>query len=216
MDVLVDNAELIFDGFWQTSKLTLVAGFYALVLGALVAVARVSPVGVLRGVGTAYVTVFRNTPLLILMIFTSFGLPELGLSAGFFTLLSLALGVYTSTFVAEAFRSGINGVPVGQAEAARAIGLPFGKTMTQVVLPQAARLVVPPVASALIALVKNTSLVSIFGLADATFRMKGLIRDEAAERWWIFFGIAFGYVVIVEVISGIAYLIERRWKVVAR
>lgn len=216
MDVLVDNADLILKGFWVTSKLVLVAGAYALVLGALVAVARVSPVGVLRGFGTAYVTLFRNTPLLILMILTSFGLPELGIDFGAFPMLSIALGVYTSTFVAEALRSGINGVPVGQAEAARAIGMPFAMSMRQVVLPQAGRLVVPPVASALIALVKNTSLVAVFGLADATFRLKGLINDHAPDRWWIFFGIALGYVVIVEVISLIAHLAERRWKVVAR
>jgi glutamate transport system permease protein len=216
MDVLVDNADLILKGFWETLQLVLVSGAYALVLGTLVAVARVSPVGVLRGVGTAYVTLFRNTPLLILMIITSFGLPELGIDFGSFPMLSIALGVYTSTFVAEALRSGINGVPLGQAEAARAIGMPFGQTMRHVVLPQAGRLVVPPVASALIALVKNTSLVAVFGLADATFRMRGLLRDYAADRWAIFIGIALGYVIIVEVISLIASAIERRWKVVAR
>ena len=216
MDVLVDNADLILKGFWETLQLVLVSGAYALVIGVLVAVARVSPVGVLRGAATVYVTLFRNTPLLILIIIAYYGMPDIGINPGFFPLISIAMGIYTSTFIAEALRSGINGVPVGQAEAARAVGMPFGMTMTQVVLPQAGRLIVPPVASVLIALVKNTSLAGAFGIAEATFRMRGLLNDHATDRWWIFFGIGLGYVVIVEVISLIAYLIERRWKVVAR
>lgn len=216
MDVLVDNASLILEGFWKTLQLTVVSGAYALVIGVLVAIARVSPVGILRGFGTVYVTLFRNTPLLILIIIAYYGMPDIGINPGFFPLITIAMGIYTSTFIAEALRSGINGVPVGQAEAARAIGMPFGMTMTQVVLPQAGRLIVPPVASVFIALVKNTSLAAAFGIAEATFRMKGLLNDHATDKWWIFLGIAVGYIVIVEVISLVAYLIERRWKVVSR
>lgn len=216
MDVLVDNAGLILEGFWKTLQLTVVSGAYALVIGVLVAIARVSPVGILRGFGTVYVTLFRNTPLLILIIIAYYGMPDIGINPGFFPLITIAMGIYTSTFIAEALRSGINGVPVGQAEAARAIGMPFGMTMTQVVLPQAGRLIVPPVASVFIALVKNTSLAAAFGIAEATFRMKGMLNDHATDKWWIFLGIAVGYIVIVEVISLVAYLIERRWKVVSR
>jgi glutamate transport system permease protein len=213
VDVLIDNFGVIVDGFWQTLQLFLVSGLYALVLGTLVAAARVSPVPILRGAAAAYVTLFRNTPLLVLLLLTYYGLPELGFDLGFFTRITLAMGLYTASFVAEALRSGVNAVAVGQAEAARAIGLPFGSTMTQVVLPQAFRASVPPMASVLIALAKNTSLAAVFGLAEAVFRMRELLNNYAGDRWWIFLGIAVGYIIIAELISLVAALLERHWRV---
>jgi len=214
MDWLTDpgNARALLDGFLETLKLVVVSGLGALVLGTLLASARVSPVPILRRTVAAYVTLVRNTPLLVLIILTYYGLPELDIRFSYFTQVVLALALYTAAFVAEALRSGVNAVSVGQAEAARAIGLPFGKSMTQVVLPQAFRAVVPPMANVLIALTKNTSLAQGFGIAEATFRMKGFQNDYATERISIFVGIAIGYIIIVEAISGAAYLLERRWR----
>jgi len=208
-----ENWDLILDGFLNTIQLLLVSGAIALIVGTLVAVARVSPVPILRGVGTTYVTLFRNTPLLVLILLTYYGLPEIGIDFGFFIMITMAMGLYTAAFVTEAIRSGVNGIGLGQAEAARSIGMPFGMTMTQVILPQAFRLVVPPLASVFIALTKNTSLAAIFGIAEATYRMKGLTRDFPAEQIQIFIGIALGYIIIVEIISFAASRFERRWAV---
>nr|CAA9317949.1 MAG: ABC-type amino acid transport system, permease component [uncultured Nocardioidaceae bacterium] len=212
MQVLLDNLELILGGFSQTLLLLLASGCGALVIGTLVAAARVSPVGILRRVAATYVTLFRNTPLLVLIILTYYGLPQLEIRFGFFTMVTMAMALYTAAFVAEALRSGVNAISVGQAEAARAIGLPFGRTMTEVVLPQAFRAVVPPMASVFIALTKNTSLASAFGITEATARMDGLLNNFPTARWELFLGIAFGYIVIVETISGVAALLERRWR----
>ncbi len=197
----------------MTLQLLVVSGALALVLGTLIAIARVSPVPILRRVAATYVTFFRNTPLLVLLLITYYGLPEIGIIWSFFTLVTLAMGTYTASFVAEALRSGVNSVSMGQAEAARAIGLPFTQTMTQVVLPQSFRAVVPPLASVFIALAKNTSLAAAFGVLEATFRMRGLLNDRPDERPLIFLGIALGYIVIVELISLGSQLLERRWKV---
>jgi glutamate transport system permease protein len=213
VDAFAENWDLILKGFWNTLKLLGASGALALVVGTLVAVARVSPVPILRSVGTTYVTLFRNTPLLVLILLTYYGLPEIGIDFGFFINISLAMGLYTASFVTEAIRSGVNGIGLGQAEAARSIGMPFGMTMTQVVLPQAFRFVVPPLASVFIALTKNTSLAAVFGIAEATFRMKGLTRDFPTEQIQIFIGIALGYIIIVEVISFAASRFERRWAV---
>ncbi|CAN5208666.1 amino acid ABC transporter permease [soil metagenome] len=213
LGVLTDNFALILDGFVQTLKLLVVSAVFAMLIGTLVAAARVSPVSILRTVGAVYVTVFRNTPLFVLLILTYFGLPQLDIRFSFFTMVTMAMALYTASFVAEALRSGVNAVPVGQAEAARAIGLPFGQTMTQVVLPQSFRAVVPPMASVFIALAKNTSLASSFGIAEATARMDGLLNNNASARLEVFLGIALGYIIIVEVISGAAALLERRWRV---
>lgn len=214
MDWLTDpgNAQQVLDGFLQTLKLLVVSGAGALVLGTLIASARVSPIPILRATARTYVTLVRNTPLLVIIILTYYGLPELDIRFSFFTLITLAMGVYTAAFVAEALRSGFNAVNIGQAEAARAVGLPFGQSMTQVVLPQAFRAVVPPMANVFIALTKNTSLAQGFGILEATFRMKGAMNDYSTERYAIFVGIAIGYIVIVEVISLGAALLERRWR----
>ncbi|HJR90240.1 MAG TPA: amino acid ABC transporter permease [Aeromicrobium sp.] len=213
MQVLIDNAGLLLDAFGMTLKLLVVAGLLSLVWGTVLAAMRVGPVRVLNVAGTFYVTVFRNTPLLVILLLTFFGLPKLGITWGYFWPNIIALTLYTSSFVCEALRSGVNSIPLGQAEASRSLGMTFGQSMREVILPQAFRAVVPPVASVLIALTKNTSLVAIFGLPDLTARMKDLLTDHATELFWIFFGIALAYVLIVEVISAIATLIERRWRV---
>ncbi|MFD1827512.1 MULTISPECIES: amino acid ABC transporter permease [Mumia] len=212
MDALTENWDIILEGFLKTLQLLVGAGALALVVGTVIAMFRVSPVPVLRRTGAVYVAIFRNSPLLVLLLITYYGLPQLGINPSFYWKIVLAMGLYTAAFVAESLRSGINGIPLGQAEASRSLGFTFGQSMTQVVLPQAFRNVVPPLASVFIALTKNTSLAMSFGIAEAAFRMKGLINDYAADRWTIFIGIALGYIIIVEAISLGAALLERRWR----
>lgn len=213
MDVLIDNAGALLAAFGVTLKLLVVAGLLSLVWGTVLAAMRVGPIRVLNVAGGLYVTLFRNTPLLVLLLLIFFGLPKLGVTWGYFWPNIIALAVYTSSFVCEALRSGVNSISLGQAEASRSLGMTFSQSMREVILPQAFRAVVPPLASVLIALTKNTSLVAIFGLPDLTARMKDLLTDHASDLLWIFFGIALAYVLIVEVISLIAMMIERRWRV---
>jgi glutamate transport system permease protein len=213
MQVLIDNAHILLVAFGLTLKLLVVAGALSLVWGTILASMRVGAVGVMRHAATGYISIFRNTPLFVLLLLVFFGLPKLGVNFGAFGMNVLALTVYTSGFVCEAIRSGVNSVPLGQAEAARSVGLTFGQSMGNVILPQAVRAVVPPLASVLIALTKNTSLASIFGLLEATARMQELLKDHPGELWWIFLGIALGYVLIVEIISFGASQLERRWRI---
>lgn len=213
MDVIVDNADVLLSAWWLTIRLLLTAAALSLVWGTVLAAMRVSPIGVLNKAGTIYINTFRNTPLLVLLLLVFATNPKLGLFLGYFWTNVFALSLYTSCFVCEAIRSGVNSVHIGQAEAARSIGMPFGLAMREVLLPQAFRAVVPPLASVLIALTKNTSLVSIFGLSDLTARMKTLLNDHPADLWWIFFTVAMGYVILVELISFVAGMLERRWRV---
>lgn len=213
MDAVFSHFDLVLRAFGLTLALFAVAGAASLILGTVLAACRVGPVGVLARAATAYVGVFRNTPLLIIFIFVSFGLPELDVNMPFFLKACLALTAYTSAFVCEAIRAGINSIPLGQAEASRAIGMTFAQTMTQVVLPQALRAVVPPLASVLIALAKNTSVAAAFGFMEATARMRFFVNRDVGDRYAIFFLFALGYVLIVELISAGAFGFERRWKV---
>lgn len=216
MDDLFNNFDRVLDAFWVTLQLFLIAGALSMVFGTVLAALRVGPVAVLRLASGTYVNIVRNTPLLLIFIFIFIGLPRIGVNFEFLTKGVIALTVYTSTFVCEAIRSGINAVPLGQAEAARAIGLTFVGTMRQVVLPQAFQASIPPLTSVLIALLKNTSIGAAFGLAEATSRMRGFTNDNADDRALIFLSFAIGYVILVELVSLGGATLERRTRVVSR
>ncbi|PSL01083.1 glutamate transport system permease protein [Haloactinopolyspora alba] len=199
------------DGFLVTLQLLGWSMLIATVLGTALAAMRVSPIPPLRALGVSYVNVFRNTPLVVLFLITVVGLPELNLLTGsFFWRAVTALSMYTAAFVCEVVRSGINTVQVGQAEAARSVGLTFTQTLRHVVLPQAFRNVIPPLASVYIALTKNTSVASAFGILDLTYQLSDLIEDFPGSLYWNFISIAACYILIVAVISGAAALFERR------
>ncbi len=185
MDVFSDpsNIDVYVTGFLWILKLTAAGTVGALVLGVLLAAMRVSPVPVLRGFGTLWVNTFRNTPLTLIVFFCYFGLfSTLGLSLAEdidlnnYWLGVIGLSVYTAAFVCEAIRSGINTVPAGQSEAARAIGMSFFQTLTVVILPQAGRAVIAPLGSIFIALAKNSTIVGTIGLAESSNAMKELIN----------------------------------------
>jgi glutamate transport system permease protein len=173
--------------FWMTVKLAVLSAVGSLIWGTMLAAMRVGPVPLMRGFGSAYVNIVRNIPLTVIILFTSLGLNQtLQVSLGSdqvetvnFRLAVLGLIAYTSAFVCEALRSGINTVPVGQAEAARAIGLNFTQVLTLIVLPQAFRSVVGPLTNVLIALTKNTTVAAAIGVAEAATLMKSMIENEA-------------------------------------
>jgi glutamate transport system permease protein len=188
VDLFTDpgNVEDYLTGFSWILRLTLASTTFALVIGIVLAGMRVSPVPVLRWFGAAWVNIFRNTPLTLIIFFCYFGLfATLGLTLSDdinlnnFWLGVVGLSVYTAAFVCEAFRSGINTVPPGQAEAARAIGFSFFQTLRIIVLPQAGRAVIAPLGSVFIALSKNSTIVGTIGLAEASNVMKALIEDNA-------------------------------------
>ncbi|MFG2554604.1 amino acid ABC transporter permease [Streptomyces sp. NPDC048581] len=203
-DFLSDyNDPTLLGAFWMTVKLTVISGLGSLIWGTLLAAMRVSPVPLMRGFGTAYVNIVRNIPLTVIIIFTSLGLADVfGVTMGAtdfkvqgFRLAILGLVAYTAAFVCEAIRSGINTVPLGQAEAARAIGLTFSQTLRLIILPQAFRAVIGPLANVLIALTKNTTVAAAIGVAEAAYLMKEMIENEA-QVLLIGAVFAFGFVVL--------------------
>jgi glutamate transport system permease protein len=233
MDTLIENADQLLVAFGRTIEMVLMAGVLALVVGFLLAAMRVSPIPLARAFGTAYVNTVRNTPLLVIMFIFVFGFPELDIRPEldfneilgiddpvrllqfnvFYVFATAALGLYTASFVCEALRSGINSIPVGQAEAARSVGMTFGQTLRLVILPQAFRAVIPPLTSALIAMTKNSSVAAAVGVAELTSLMRKLTNDNSSDLWEIFFGVALFYMGIVAVLAGVSSLLERRMKV---
>ncbi|MDQ0793049.1 amino acid ABC transporter permease [Streptomyces sp. B1I3] len=212
MDVLTDNFSLYGEGFLGTLELTVYASVLALVLGFVMASFRVAPVGSLRVIGTVWVAVLRNTPLTLLFFAVLLGLPRFGLVLPFEVFAVLALGCYTSAFICEALRSGINTVPTGQGEAARSLGLSFGQTLSTVVLPQAFRSVIPPVGSTLIALAKNSAIAGAFSVTELLGTYKTL-NELGYSIIWSFVWIAVGYLIITLAISALFNLMEKHWGV---
>lgn len=194
----------VLGAFWVTVQLTLYSAIGSLVWGTILAAMRVSPVPMMRGFGTVYINTVRNTPLTLIIVATSLALYQtLSIELGggtskeiSFRLAILGLVAYHACFVCESLRSGINTVPVGQAEAARALGLGFTQVLTMIVLPQAFRSVVAPLANVLIALTKNTTVASAIGVAEAAYVMKNMIEFEPDVLFLVFAVFAFGFVVL--------------------
>ncbi|WP_280294604.1 amino acid ABC transporter permease [Nocardia abscessus] len=181
----------ILEAFWVTIQLSVLSAVGALILGTVVAGLRVSPVPVARWVGTAYVTIFRNTPLTLIIVFMSLGLyttmgwrlagegPD-SLAQNNFRFAVIGLSIYTAAFVCESLRAGINTVPMGQSEAGRSLGFGFLQNLRLIVLPQAFRSVIAPLGSVLIALTKNSTIASAIGVAGAATLMAEMTETEAA------------------------------------
>ncbi|WP_409426436.1 amino acid ABC transporter permease [Mycobacterium sp. SMC-11] len=214
----------ILQSFTVTVELAVLSGTLALILGTGLAAMRLAPVPVLRWIGGGYVHLVRNTPLTLLLLLCSFGLAQtLGVSLtdpqsptsiddSNFRLAVLGLGVYTASFVCEAVRSGVNTVGIGQAEAARSLGLSFTQNLRIILLPQAFRAVIIPLGSVLIALTKNTTLASAIGVAEAALLMKSMTENTAAL---LAVGAVFaaGFVVLTLPLGLFFGYLDRRWTV---
>jgi glutamate transport system permease protein len=216
VDVIFGNLDLWGEAIGNTLLVFVFGGIIALVLGLIVGAMRVAPVPVARAVGTAYVNIIRNTPLTLVFFFFVFGYPVLGLPKLSNTVLGiLAIGIYTATYVAETLRAGISTVSVGQAEAARAIGLPFGQVMTLVVLPQAFRSVVPPMMSVFIALLKNTTVAAGFSIGELA-ALRATINDShdrPGSPMEVLLWVAVVFVVLVLLMSWLQRYLENRWRI---
>lgn len=194
----------VLGAFFMTIKLTLAGALGALLIGTVVAVCRVSPVAVLQKVGAWYVTIFRNTPLTLIIALCFLGLnnvlaiqlaPDSIVENGFRWAV-VGLSVYHASFVAEAIRSGVNTIPAGQAEAARSIGLSFGPALRHVILPQAFRGAIAPLGNTLIALTKNTTVAATIGVTEAAYLMRNMIEFSPNHLYAVFFLMAAGFVIL--------------------
>ena len=211
MDAVTENLDLFWSGFLRSLGICLWGMVGSLALGTVIAACRVSPVTSLRWFGTAWVNIIRNCPLTIVLFFIAFGLPEIGFNAEYYTFGVTALCIYTSAFVCEALRSGINSVQAGQAEAARAIGLTFSQSLGSVVLPQAFRSSVPPVGSVIIAMFKNSAVLGAFGVGRDLFSLQDTLTSSQGLAYIpVLTGIAIGYLIITLSAGALLALIERK------
>jgi glutamate transport system permease protein len=205
--------------FWATIRLSAMTGVLSMVVGTLLAAMRVSPTPVLRAAGTLYVNTLRNTPLTLVLLFCSLGLSDtlqfrLSQTSTFnyYWLAVFGFSAYTAAFVCEALRSGINTVPFGQAEAARAIGLTFTQSLRLVILPQAFRAVIAPLGSVMIAMIKNSTVVLVASYLEASAQMKQMFEEFGATLP-IFLGFAAGFMILTLPTGFLFGWAAKRWAV---
>lgn len=203
--------------YWVNIRLAFLAGVFGLLLGTVLALMRVSPVPSLQAIGSGYVTLFRNTPLTIIMVFSLSVLWSIlgfqfsnDFATNFFWLAVLSLTVYHATFFCEALRSGVNTVPVGQAEAARAIGLPFLAAARLVVFPQAFRGAIAPLGNTVIALMKNTTVAAAASVPEISVLMREMQENEGNYVLQIFMVVAIGWVILVVPVGLLSTYLSRR------
>lgn len=202
--ILTDNMDLFVEGFKITIIASLIALVCSFILGTLIAVMRIAPFKPLNWIGTAYVEFIRNIPVLVIVFFTYLAGSYGGMTAGI-----IGLTVYTAAFIAEAIRAGILSVPRGQMEAARSSGLTYGQAMRTVILPQAIKIVIPPLGNQFINLVKNSSLLAVVAGGDLMYQ-GDLIAAKTFSTFdtYIFVGL-FYLILTIPLSFGVVFLEKR-------
>jgi His/Glu/Gln/Arg/opine family amino acid ABC transporter permease subunit len=202
-------------GVWMTAALALGSLMVGLPIGLALALARVQPSRLLSIPAAAYVELVRGTPLLVQILFIYFVLPAFGVSLPAFTSGIIALTLNSAAYVAEIFRAGIESIESGQMEAARSLGMTYPQAMRRVILPQTFRRVLPPLTNEGIALLKDSSLVSVIGLTELARTGQELASRYAAPLtiWPL---VALLYLALTFPLTRVAEYLERRWRPVTR
>lgn len=196
-------------GYLTTIKASVLALIGSFLIGVLIAVFRISPVKPLNWLGTAYVEFIRNTPLLIQVFVFYAGFPAIGIQLDGFEAGTIGLAVYTGAFIAEAIRAGIQAVPKGQMEAARASGLTYLQTMRFVILPQAIKVVIPPLGNQFINLVKNSAVLGIIAGMDLMYH-GDLVNSETFDPFSSYIFVGMFYLTLTIPLSLFVGYLERR------
>lgn len=208
--VVIKHLPLFLKGIFLTCEISFLAILIGLLIGIGGAVCRGSSWRVLRFLGAAYVEVFRNTPLLIQIFIIYFGLPSLGLKLSPYISGLTALVLYVGAYNTEVIRSGLEAVPKGQTEAAKSLGLTSFQTFLYVILPQTFRIALPALGNNWVALVKNSSLVSVIGMVELTFVTYDL--NALTFRSFELFGAAtLFYLILIFILINIQSFVERKF-----
>ena len=189
------NIRFLLEGLLLTVQVALVASLFSFVIGAVLGLIRYLKLPVLSAIVGAIIDVVRNLPLLLIIFFTYFALPQIGIRLTIFWSAVSALTIFESAMLSEIIRGGLNSIPKGQTEAGVSTGLTYGQTLWYIIIPQALRAMVPPIVSQLVSLTKDTSLATIITLPELTHHVR------------IVYGQNTNYVIPMFVMMGLMYWI---------
>ena len=213
-EVLQEHLPEFSSGLWVTVRLVVAALVIALAVGTLVAALRIAPLRWLNWVGGVYVEVFRNIPLLVLLFIAFSGIRRAGIPVDQWQAGIGCLGLYTAAYIAEALRSGVFAVSKGQIEAALSLGLTYPKTMRRIILPQAARTVIPTLGSLVLAMIKNSAIVggSLVALDDLLHNSRRIASDTGQTNE-VFFWAAVGFLFLTLTTTLLFRYLESRFEI---
>jgi cystine transport system permease protein len=204
LELMWENVPFLLKGAYYTLYITIVSMFFGLIIGLVVAVARLKGNRPVRWLARMYVSIIRGTPVLVQIAVIYYGLDDYGISFGSLTAACLALSINTGAYLSETFRGAILAVPQGQTEAAYATGMSPGQTMWRIILPQAVRIAIAPMGNTFVGMLKETSLVSVIGVSEL-MRQAQLLQAqyllympfllEIGLMYWI---MSFGFSAILE------------------
>ena len=197
------------EGFFNTIKASVLAMIASLVVGTIIAIFRIAPFRPLNWLGTMYVEFIRNIPLMLIVFVFFFAPSALGLRINSFLAGTLGLTTYTAAFIAESIRAGIQAVPKGQMEAARSSGLTYVQTMWYIILPQAIKIVIPPLGNQFLNLVKNSSVLGVIAGLDLMY-FGDLISSETFVTFDVYIFVAMFYLLLTIPLSLSVSFLERR------
>lgn len=210
LNLFQNYSSAFFEGFKYTLFSSFLALFFSLVIGTLMAIFQLSQNKVIKAIAKAYVEFFRNVPLLIIVMFFYIVVPMYWISFDGFQAGTIGLTIYTSAFIAETVRSGIQTVPIGQTEAALSSGFTYAETMRYIVLPQAFKIVVPPLGNQFINLVKNSSILAMVAGLDIMYQ-GDLIANETFNTFQTYIIVGIFYLIITLPLSYLMTYLEKRW-----
>ena len=209
-ELLVEHFPSFMDAMWQTVQITLFSLFFGLVLGVVFGLMKVSQNKVLQSLSNAYIWIIRGTPLLVQIYFVYFGIPmATGMKLTEWRAGVITMSLNAGAYIAEIVRGGIESIDPGQMEAARSLGLPYNKSMSKVVLPQALRTMLPSLINQFIITLKDTPLLSVIGVRELTMNGKIITANnmETIRMWSI---VAIYYLVVISILTIIANKVEER------
>lgn len=212
MNIIQDNFHFLLQGAGITLKVSILAASFGLVIGSIMSLFRISNNFLLKAVSGIYVEVIRGTPLLIQVLYLYFGLYQMGIRLPPLTAGIVALSINSGAYVTEIIRSGIQSIDKGQMEASRSLGMNYMLTMRHVILPQAFRRIIPPMVNELIALIKDSSLLSVIGIVELA-RVGQLVRAKTYDTFYIMTAVAITYFIMTFSLSTLLGYIERRWQI---
>lgn len=212
-NLVINSFPLLLAGALVTIKITLISVAMGIVIGMFVGIARVVHIKPIKWLAAIYVDFIRGTPLLVQIFIIYFALPlVIGIHMDPFLAAITACSINSGAYVAEIFRAGIQAVDEGQMEAGRSLGLTWPQTMRYIIIPQAFKSVIPPLGNEFIALLKDSSLVSVIGFEELTRRGQLIIaRTYGSLEIWL--SVAFIYLVMTVTISRLVAYLERRFDV---
>lgn len=209
MELVLENLGFLFNGAYYTVLITIVSMFFGFFIALLVAIARLKGNWLISNLARGYVSIIRGTPIIVQIFIIYYGLPDYGVTLGPLTAAYISLSINIGAYLSETFRGAILSVPKGQTEAALSLGLSPWQTMRKIVLPQAARVAIPPMGNTFIGMLKETSLVSIVTVTEL-LRSAQLLIAQYYVAMPFYIAIALMYWIMSMVFSNILDRIEKK------